>query len=461
MRIFKRRLSRSPLNPDFIKFIDMIEQDQDGILTMPGKNGYIPPPLALTHLTGKKTFLKYWSMALPSIYDLRKEGRLTSVKDQGTAGTCWAFATYGSLESCLLPGQSLDLSENNMKNLLSEECADGYDRSYDGGGNEWMANAYLSRWSGPVRESIDPYDPRHGNCNVFASQKHIQKVIYIPDRRSALDNNNLKLGIKNYGAVFTSMYFSNGYYNGKNSAYYATGGDVPNHAVCLAGWDDNYSRSQFTTSPPGDGAFIVRNSWGKNWGEQGYFYISYYDAWIGRSNAIFCKVDNALSGDIIHQYDPLGWVAGYGFEKNTAWFANIFKAESDQHLKGCSFYTASPDSAYSLYVYKKVAASKPRSGKMIKKLEGRVSDSSYFVKKFSSSVPLKKGDRFSVVVKLTTPEWNWPIPVQIPVTGYSSKAQSQPGQGFISDNGKAWYDMYSEEKNAGVCLKAFASRKRP
>ncbi len=457
MRFLNPRPRRSPLNSNFLKYFDILKQAEDDDQTS-RKKGYIPPPLALTHLTGKKTFLKYRSMSLPSNYDLRKENKLTPIKDQGSAGTCWAFAAYGSLESCLLPGENWDFSENNMKNLLSKDCTEGYDRSYDGGGNEWMANAYLSRWSGPVPESTDPYDPWDGNCNEFPPKKHIHKVIYIPDRRSYLDNSNLKLAIKNYGAVFSGMYFNDGYYNEKNAAYYATGGEVPNHAICLVGWDDNYSRSKFISPAPDDGAFIVRNSWGKTWGDKGYFYISYYDLWIGRSNIVFCSVENPVSSDIIHQYDPLGWIASYGFDKITAWFANIFKAETDQYLKGCSFYTASPDSTYNLYIYKNVKDSKPRSGELIKNLEGRISDSSYFVKKFSSSISLKKGQRFSVVIKLTTPEWNWPIPVQIPVPGYSSKARSETGQGFISDNGKTWYDMYAEEKNASICLKAFARK---
>ncbi len=458
MRIYRPRLSRSPINKDFVKYFDIIEQDQGAVPTMPVKSGYIPPPLALTHPTGNKALLKYRSMALPSSYDLRKENKLTAIKDQGSAGTCWAFAAYGSLESCLLPGESWDFSENNIKNLLSKDCNEGYDRSYDGGGNEWMVNAYLARWSGPIRESTDPYDSWQGNCNTFVPVKHINKVIYIPDRRSYLDNCSLKLGIKNYGAVFSSMYFNNGYYNDKNAAYYASGGEFPNHAICLVGWDDNYSGSKFKSAPPGDGAFIVRNSWGKDWGDNGYFYVSYYDIWIGRSNSLFCTVDNPAAGDIIHQYDSLGWVAGYGYNQTTAWFANIFEAETDQYLNGCSFYTASPDSTYSLYVYKNVIASKPRSGELVKNLEGRISDSSYFVKKFSSSVSFKKGQRFSVVIKLTTPDWNYPIPVEIPVAGYSSKARSQTGQGFISNNGKTWYDIYEEEKNASVCLKAFAMK---
>jgi C1A family cysteine protease len=72
-------------------------------------------------------------------YDLRTQGRLTPVKDQGQDGNCWAFAAIGSLESSLLPGTSTDLSENNMKNTA------GFDTGPNDGGNDFMASAYLAR----------------------------------------------------------------------------------------------------------------------------------------------------------------------------------------------------------------------------------------------------------------------------------------------------------------------------
>lgn len=457
MRIFKRQPVRSPVNPDFIKYQQSLKQS-NGVQISGHKMGYIPHPLDLSHLTGKKIFIGYRGEALPSFYDLRQKGRVSPVKDQGPAGTCWIFATNSSLESCLLPEEKWDFSENNMKNLLAEECPQGYDRSFNGGGNQWMSTAYLTRWSGPVLEKDDPYDPFEGNCNVFSTRKHLKRVVFIPPRKSPTDNTNLKTAIMNYGAVFSGMAYDDGYYNEQTSSYYSTEG-FPNHAVSLVGWDNNYSRKKFKSSPPGDGAFIVKNSWGKNWGDNGYFYISYYDFFLGVENALFSKTGNPKSTQIIHQYDPLGWIGSVGFESDTAWFANIFEAESNQKISGFSFYTASPNSSYSIYLYENITAGKPRSGKLVKSLKGTVDEPSYYVRNFSNPIGVNKGQKFSLVVKLTTPDYNYPIPCEVRIDVISSKATSSPGQGFVSENGKTWYDLYDLITDTSICLKAFAELK--
>ena len=57
--------------------------------------------------------------------------------------------------------------------------------------------------------------------------------------------------------------------------------------MAIVGWDDNYSKTNFASAPAGNGAFIIRNNWGTAFGEDGYFYVSYYDLNIGTENFVF------------------------------------------------------------------------------------------------------------------------------------------------------------------------------
>ena len=206
--------------------------------------------------------------------------KLSPVRDQGPDGNCWAFAALGSLESYLRPAQPFDFSEDN----LAVAAGTDFDYGVYGGGNYNMATAELSRWNGPVAETSDAYGD-----GVFVSGlaplAHVQNVLFLPDRTGPTDNDTIKWAVENEGPVYTAMYADSGMesskdstaYNAATDAFYYTGTADANHAVDIVGWDDNYSAANFATAPAGDGAFIVRNSWGTGWGTSGYFYVSYYD----------------------------------------------------------------------------------------------------------------------------------------------------------------------------------------
>ena len=437
------------------------------------KTGLLPAPVDLRHLNNhhqhsNRLHYSYRfhsnnsslaNISAPAYYDLRSLKKVSkSIKDQGTSGTCWAFATYESLESFLMPREKWDFSENNLKNLLSAADPEGFD--YIEGGNMFMSTAYLARWSGPVKESDDPYNPYSGmSPHNLPIQKHVQNVSFYPDRNGPMDNNEIKSAVMNYGVVYTTINYDPAFYSATTHSYYYNGTLDSNHAVDIVGWNDSFDRNRFSTYPPGNGAFIVKNCWGTGFGEKGYFYVSYYDSDIGTSNAVF-TAETADNYKYIYQYDPLGWTDNYGYGNLTSWCANIFTAKSNEVLKAVSFYTTDLNCKYEMYIYTNLGSNPISHVDPILTQSGMIYFSGYHTVHLNSGVQLSEGKKFSVVLKLINSGYNYPVAVEAPISGYSSKAKANAGESFISPDGNTWTDITTDpdHSNTNVCIKAFTDK---
>jgi C1A family cysteine protease len=441
----------SPPSEEFIKYLEKLEPQKWPKYSDDGYPlGLIPSPHDLSYF---KDLPAVKIEALPASYDLRTTGKLTPIRNQGNCGSCWAFATYGSLESFLRPSENWDFSEQN---LIDHH---GFDWGPCAGGNTDISTAYLARWSGPIKEEDDPYI--YATLNELTVRKHVQDVIFIPPRSSSLNNDLLKQAMMTYGAVYASMYYKSTYYNSSTYAYYNWSEKVGAHGVDIIGWDDNFDKNKFTTPPPGNGAFIARNSWGMNWGQSGYFYVSYYDEFFARQefSAAF-KAEPAVGYTVIYQYDPLGWVGSLGDGSDTGWFSNIFTATSFDPLLAVSFYAAGSPNTYEIYIYTDVNPGQPRSGTLANLESGSLNSPGYYTIPLKVGIALRPGQKFSVVVKQKTTNYNSPIPCEYPLKDYSSQATAHAGESFISSNGNTWSDLHTswsgQYANSNVCLKAFA-----
>ncbi|NCC93256.1 MAG: hypothetical protein EOM10_08230, partial [Opitutae bacterium] len=446
--------SLAPLNPAFLEFQAqssevLARREVESAYPL----GWRPGPVDLSHLSIAVRTPKVLPKAFDASFDLRTQGKLTAIKNQNPYGTCWAHATCASLESARLTGETNDFSENNMVNLH------GFDWGFDDGGNANVSMAYLTRWNGPVNESDDPYPDMGGSTGTEPVRKHVQQVYLIPPKASATGNDAIKQALLDYGALYVNYYHNDTSYNSTYKSYYYSGTSNGNHAVAIVGWNDNFSASQFNSTPAGNGAYIVRNSWGTSWGESGYFYVSYYDSKFAWDEVYaFHNAESTSNYKRVYQYDPLGWVSSFGTGSGTTyWGANLFTAAAGESLGAVGFYAASTGTAYQIYVYKGITAGSPRSGTLAASNSGTRLAPGYCTIDLSAPVALTNGQRFSIVLKLTTPGNNYPLPIEYAYAGYSSAASASSGQSYYSSAGSTWTDLTTWESTANFCIKGYAA----
>ena len=396
---------------------------------------------------------------LPARYNLAENGFVTDVKNQQDSGNCWAFAALASLETCVLKAsnKTFNFSVENMKNLIEMYSAYGWKMETNEGGYNGMPMGYLASWLGPVNATLDPFDDKGTLSPLLDSEMHIQNIYVLPARTSYTDNDAIKEAILKYGGLYASYYHSAGYLNSKTNAYYDPYTGNGNHAITVVGWDDNYSKNNFYTAPAGDGAFIVKNSWGSSWGDNGYFYISYYDRVlfaVNKDNQAFTYILNdTVRYTKNYQYDVAGMTDYLITGKKTVWYQNIYNATGNEVIAAVStFFNTTVDYEISIYVNDVLQLTQ----------NGRHEGSGYYTIPLKEYVPVAVGDIFKIVVKLANPQNGYaavPISEQLSTT----RCYYAPGVSYFSNDGKKWTDLYdysasaySHTYNSQVaCLKAF------
>lgn len=436
----------------------------EGLVTA-GKSVYMP----LFVMEDGFAYSYTWSMAegtaivqsmedtkerLPVSYDYRKEDRAPRIHDQGRFGTCWAFATLTALESTMLPEETEDFSEDHMS------INSGFASTQNEGGDYNMAMAYLVGWNGPILEMADPYGDGISPVGVPA-MKHVQEVQILGSK----DYTAIKRAVYLYGGVQTSLYMSlpykdasSKYYNKENSSYCYIGTEKANHDIVVIGWDDTYPKENFNLELESDGAFICANSWGEDFGEDGIFYVSYYDTNIGIHSLSYTKIEDVDNYDSIYQSDLCGWVGQMGYGRDTAYFANVYRANTDEILKAVGFYATGPDTKYEIYVVKD-AKDKYSFYEREKVTEGLLSLAGYYTIELEKEIPLEGGQPFAVMVKITTPGAVHPIAVEYVAGDRTSTVTIEDGEGYISSGGTHWNSV-EDTQDSNLCLKAYTINKR-
>jgi C1A family cysteine protease len=392
--------------------------------------GFVPPSGDLSHISAPMV----GPLPILSSFDWREAGKVTPVKNQGPCGSCYAFGAIGNFEAKLLidGGGLFDFSENNVK-----ECE--WWGSSCGGGNYWRVASFLAA-NGTVLEACDPYVPSNVACNSGCPFQRTLLGWGVISYDVVPSVNVLKSYIQTYGPVYTTLYAGNGdawdtefgNYDGSYTLHY-TGTYASNHAVLIVGWDDDLMHAG------GQGAWIVKNSWGTSWGgpcgygsEGGYFTIAYGSAQIGTYSSFLYDWQTYDPNGMLLYYDEGGYTGSVGYGNPTAWGLCKFIPGEDVEVQRIEFWTLDATTDVDVLLYDDFNGTGV-SNLLAAELNNSYANAGYHSVELGTAVSVTSGDDVYAVVKMTDASYSFPI-------AYDPFGPKASGCCYISPTGS----IYSE-----------------
>lgn len=398
----------------------------------------------------------------PGTYNANEEGFVTDVKNQRNTSLCWAFSLASNLETSLLTrGQKYyDLSEeqlayfwaNRVNDPLGNTPNDKITRTqsnYHGTGNGRVASFFLSTWSGMTTEEKVPFQSSAvtwPDSLAYDTSAYMEDAIF-----SQYTVERTKQLLMEYNSVSAMIYMLDNYYYPDTASYSCPQSGLVNHAVTIVGWDDTYSKENFPSASgvKNDGAWIVKNSYGKNWGKNGYFYLSYEDQSITNLVSNTASTSEEYNNNYFYDGAAAGTVTFPSKTINNGYYvSNIFKATAgngkDEELGEIVTAVPQDNTDFQIQVYTDLKnTSDPTSGTptYAEPVDYTQPLAGIHTIHLNTPVKIPQGTFYSVVIKIPNGSNKFYVEKTTTSTSwFTATAGIDPDQSFFSTSGKKWYD---------------------
>ena len=357
------------------------------------------------------------SSQIPSTYSSVDEGFVTSIKNQNPYGNCWAYAACSVAESYLIKkgmaSSDIDLSEAHLNYYMYHNKGDKYENTdndqtnvigkysfTDVGADPRMLQLAMSNF-GLASETSYPISKITTMQGSKEDQNNTQYVMTNSNllcQQAKGNESIIKQAILDNGSVLACYYDTSTAY--KNSNYYNSNEvNSFNHAISIVGWDDSYAANNFDNKPTRNGAWLIKNSWGTGFGNQGYFWMSYDEYSLG---SVYSYEFKNKDEENIYQYDGTNNALRYTLSSNTSTYANEFLVKrTNEELNAVSVGSATSNIPYKLEIYTNLTdINNPTSGNCEVNQNGIIENDGINYIKLSKGISLKDNTYYSIVFTL-------------------------------------------------------------